>query len=236
MRLCLGGSSLLGRCCSLRHGSLLCGGGLGRLCDATSLGLGEMGIGGLLSLLGLLGSSSLLGGGGLLLSRSLLLSGSGGSLLRSSLLCGSGLFSGSLLLGRRLLLNGSLLGGSGLLGGGLLGGSLLSSLLLGSRLLLSGRLLGLGLLLGELGATRRTLGLLEDALVNASLQGLVEERVEHVVRDIESVVCLDILLQGLTAGALSVLEVDNGISDHVLVAGVARLLRGGGLGRHGEGL
>ncbi len=44
-----------------------------------------------------------------------------------------------------------------------------------------------------------TLGLLEDTLVDTGLQGLVEEGVEHVVRDADGVVGLDILLQGLTA-------------------------------------
>ena len=51
-----------------------------------------------------------------------------------------------------------------------------------------------------------TLGLLEDTLFDTGLQRLVEERVEHVVGDIDLVVCLDILLQGLTAGAIAVLK------------------------------
>lgn len=45
---------------------------------------------------------------------------------------------------------------------------------------------------------RHTLGLLKDALVNTSLQGLVEQRVEHLVRDVDGVVRLDILLELLT--------------------------------------
>lgn len=122
----------------------------------------------------------------------------GGSLLRSGLLgCSSLLLSGSL---GGLGGGGGLLGGSSLLLGGGLGGSLLDhGLLLGSGggLLL---LLRLDLLLGELGATRRTLGLLEDVLVDTVLQGLVEQRVEHLVRDeVQLVVGLDILLERLTA-------------------------------------
>jgi hypothetical protein len=46
----------------------------------------------------------------------------------------------------------------------------------------------------------RTLGLLEDALLDAVLQGLVEQRVEHVVADVDGVVGLDIFLEGLAAG------------------------------------
>ena len=44
-----------------------------------------------------------------------------------------------------------------------------------------------------------TLGLLENSLVDTGLQCLVEEGVEHVVRDRDGVVGLDILLQGLAA-------------------------------------
>jgi hypothetical protein len=121
------------------------------------------------------GSSGLLGRGSLLRSS---------GLLSSRRLLGSGAGSGGLLRGG-LLRRGGLLGGSGGAGGGLLGGS---------------SLLGLGLLLGQLGATGGALGLLEDTLLDTVLQGLVEERVEHVVRrDIEVVVGLDILLQGLAA-------------------------------------
>lgn len=117
---------------------------------------------------------------------------------RSSLF-GGGLLSGS----RRLLLRG-LLGRGGLLGGG---SSLLGSGLLGGGLLLRSRLLlGSGLLLGQLGATRGTLGLLEDTLLDTVLERLVEERVEHVVRHAQAVVGLDVLLEGLTAGAIAVLE------------------------------
>lgn len=199
-------------------GGRLSGGSLGRrrllgssglLGDTASLDL--VGGGGLLggSLLG----SGLLGGG-LLLGGSLLLRGS--SLLGSGLLLGSSLLLGSgSLLGGSLLLSGTLLLGSG----GLLGGS--SLLLLGS---------GLGSLLGELGATggtcridaldksardfkcitlRRgepTLGLLEDTLLNTSLQGLVEERVEHVLGDGDVVVLANILLELLSAGTIAVLE------------------------------
>jgi hypothetical protein len=53
---------------------------------------------------------------------------------------------------------------------------------------------------------RLTLGLLENTLLATGLQRLVEKRVEHVVGDIDLVVGLDILLQGLTARAISVLE------------------------------
>lgn len=53
----------------------------------------------------------------------------------------------------------------------------------------------------DVGVRMHTLGLLEGALVDTRLQGLVEERIEHVVADIgEVVVGLDILLEGLTAG------------------------------------
>lgn len=45
-----------------------------------------------------------------------------------------------------------------------------------------------------------TLRLLEDALLDAGLQGLVEERVEHVLRDGDVVVALDVLLELLAAG------------------------------------
>jgi hypothetical protein len=117
---------------------------------------------------------------------------------RGSLLSRSGLLgSGSLLGGSGLLLGlggGSLLGGSGLLGSRLLGGGLL----LGSDSLLL--LLGLGLLLGELGAAGGALGLLKDTLLNTALQGLVEQSIEHVVRDrAQLVVGLDVLLELLTA-------------------------------------
>lgn len=125
------------------------------------------------SLLDLLGGSSLLGSGGLLSNNALLL------LLLFLLLAVLGL-----------------LGGSGLLGGGGGGGLFNSGVLL---LLGSNRLLGLGLLLGQLGASRGTLGLGEEALFNTGLEGLVEERIEHVVRNVQSVVGLDILLQRLTA-------------------------------------
>lgn len=52
----------------------------------------------------------------------------------------------------------------------------------------------------------RTLGLLEDTLLNAVLERFVEERVEHVLRDADGVVGLDVLLQRLSAAAISVLE------------------------------
>jgi hypothetical protein len=45
-----------------------------------------------------------------------------------------------------------------------------------------------------------TLGLLEDTLVDTVLQGLVEERVEHLIGDIDVVVGFHILLEGLAAG------------------------------------
>ena len=44
---------------------------------------------------------------------------------------------------------------------------------------------------------KHTLGLLKGTLINASLQGLVEERVEHRVRNMDGVVGADILLEGL---------------------------------------
>ena len=81
--------------------------------------------------------------------------------------------------GGGLLRNGDLLGGSGLL--------------------------RLGLLLGKLGAARGTLGLLKDTLVGTSLESLVEERVELLVRgDVEAVVGLDVLLEVLAAGRMLV--------------------------------
>lgn len=46
---------------------------------------------------------------------------------------------------------------------------------------------------------QHTLGLFEGTLINTSLQGLVEQGVEHFVCDVDGVVCLDILLQLLTA-------------------------------------
>ena len=50
------------------------------------------------------------------------------------------------------------------------------------------------------GGDVHTLRLLKGALLNAGLQGLVEERVEHLLANIDGVVGADILLQGLTAG------------------------------------
>ncbi len=52
----------------------------------------------------------------------------------------------------------------------------------------------------------RTLGLLEHALVDAGLEGAVKERVEGLLRDGDAVVGLDVLLQGLPAAAVAVLE------------------------------
>lgn len=46
-----------------------------------------------------------------------------------------------------------------------------------------------------------TLRLLKNTLLHAGLEGLVEQRVEHAVRHSDVVVGLDILLQGLPAGA-----------------------------------
>ena len=46
----------------------------------------------------------------------------------------------------------------------------------------------------------RTLGLLEDTLLDTGLQRLVEERVEHVLRDGDVVVALDVLLELLATG------------------------------------
>ena len=48
-------------------------------------------------------------------------------------------------------------------------------------------------------AMRHTLGLLKDALLNTSSYRLVEERVEHVVRNRDRVVRTDVLLELLTA-------------------------------------
>jgi hypothetical protein len=45
-----------------------------------------------------------------------------------------------------------------------------------------------------------TLGLLEDTLVDTVLQSLVEERVEHLLANIDGVVGADILLERLAAG------------------------------------
>lgn len=45
----------------------------------------------------------------------------------------------------------------------------------------------------------RTLGLLEDTLLYAGLQGLVEDGVEHVLGQGDVVVRLDVLLELLTA-------------------------------------
>jgi hypothetical protein len=44
--------------------------------------------------------------------------------------------------------------------------------------------------------------LLKDTLLNTRLQSLVEERIKHVVRDVDGVVGLHELLQGLTAEIL----------------------------------
>lgn len=123
----------------------------------------------------------------------------GSSLLGGSLLGRGGLLGSSGLGGSGLLGGSSLLGGGGLFRGGGLGGG-------GSSLLGSSGLLGRGLLLGQLGAARGALGLGKDALFDAGLEGLVEERVEHVVRDVQGVVGLDVFLEGLTAGAIAVLE------------------------------
>lgn len=128
----------------------------------------------------LLGSSNLLLLG--LLSRLLLL----------LLWCSSGLLLLGLLLGRRLLGRLLLL----LLFLGLLRLLLLLWCLLRGSSRLSR--------LSELGATGRTLGLLEDTLLNADLQGLVEERVEHLVANVDGVVGLDILLQGWAADGVLV--------------------------------
>jgi hypothetical protein len=51
-----------------------------------------------------------------------------------------------------------------------------------------------------LGGETHTLGLLEDTLLDTVLQRLIEERVEHVVADVDGVVGLDIFLEGLAAG------------------------------------
>jgi len=45
----------------------------------------------------------------------------------------------------------------------------------------------------------RTLGLLKDTLLHTGLQGLVEERIEHVIANSDVVVGLDIFLERLTA-------------------------------------
>ena len=51
-----------------------------------------------------------------------------------------------------------------------------------------------------------TLGLLEDTLLNTSLEGLVEEGVEHVLGDGNAVVLANILLELLSARTVAVLE------------------------------
>lgn len=53
---------------------------------------------------------------------------------------------------------------------------------------------------------KRTLGLLEDTLLNATLQSLVEDRVEHGVGDLNLVVAPDVLLQRLARRAIAILE------------------------------
>jgi hypothetical protein len=49
------------------------------------------------------------------------------------------------------------------------------------------------------GIEAHTLGLLEGTLLNAGLQGLVEERVEHLLANVDGVVGAHILLEGLAA-------------------------------------
>jgi hypothetical protein len=56
----------------------------------------------------------------------------------------------------------------------------------------------------------RTLGLLEDTLVDTSLEGAVEVGVEHGVGELDVVVALDVLLQGLTGRPVAVLELGGG--------------------------
>ena len=51
---------------------------------------------------------------------------------------------------------------------------------------------------------KRTLGLDEVSLLDAGLQGLVEEVVEHVIGDGDVVVGLDVLLEGWAAGRMLV--------------------------------
>jgi len=53
---------------------------------------------------------------------------------------------------------------------------------------------------------RLTLGLLEDTLLDTGLERLVEERIEHVLRHGDVVVLADVLLELLSAGTVSVLE------------------------------
>jgi hypothetical protein len=56
----------------------------------------------------------------------------------------------------------------------------------------------------------RTLGLLEDTLVDTSLESAVEVGVEHGISELDVVVALDVLLQGLTGRAVAVLELGGG--------------------------
>lgn len=192
MHLCLGSRSLL-RSGGLLGGSLLGSSRLGGLGDTASLGLGQGSLG-LLSLIACQYMYTLIDG---MRSKTNLL---GGSLLRGSRLLGSsGLLGGSsLLLGSLLLGGSSLLRSGSLLSSGLLSSGGSTSLLLrGGSLLL---LLGLRLLLGQLGATGGTLGLLKDTLLNTRLESLVEERVKHGIRShVDGVVGLDVLLQRLSA-------------------------------------
>jgi hypothetical protein len=196
--LLLGSGRLLGR------RSLLLRLGLGSgLADATRLGLAQRSLlaRSLLAGSGLLGSSLLRGGG--LLGRGLLL-GLLAVLLGGSLLLGSGLLRGSLLLLGLLALLGLLLGGL------LLGGGLLGRVLLGKLDTTRGAWLGLAWNKKSSERRRRlTLRLGEDALLDTQLQRLVEEGIEHVVVDIDGVVGLDILLDGLAAARY--------VSDMVLV-------------------
>jgi len=140
----------------------------------------------------------------------------------------------------------SLLGGGSLLGCSSLGGSLLGRRLLGGRggrWLLWCRLGGGSTLLGDLDWTRWALGLREIARLDTGFQAAVEHRVKDLGRGgAELVVGLDVFLDGLAAASIAILELDDGILDHVLVARVSgrssSLLgrsTGSFLGRHLDG-
>jgi hypothetical protein len=141
---------------------------------------------------------------------------------------------------------GGLLGGLGLLGLlsllGLLGSRLLSSSSLGGSLLSSR--LGGSFLLGKLHGSGRALGLKELALLNTSLDGLVELAVKGVGGGRSNlVVRLNIFLDRLAAATIALFQIQDSILDHITVGSVAGagLLGGGGtgggslLGRHDEG-
>jgi hypothetical protein len=139
-------------------------------------------------------------------------------------------FGGSLLgssLGSSLLVAGSL---SSLLGSSLLGGGFggLGSLSSGLSSRLRGRLgcglsrgLDTRLLLSELHGARGTLGLGEFTLLNTAFDGLVELSIEDTRgHNMDVVVGRDVLLDRLATATITLLEVHNGILDHITVRGV----------------